>query len=326
MKKIAFILFFVLFPIFATAMGIVEINTASLQQLDDITGIGPVLAQRIVDARPFSSVDGLLKVKGIGQKTLQKIKAQGLAYVAGQAQNVSDTNNQTLSSSSSSSQSSSSSISSTPSAAITYPGGVFINEILPNPQGPDETDEWIELYNSNNFDIDLSGWQIKDIIGTPTTYTIPQNTKILANGFLVFKRPDTKIMLNNDQDGLNLLTPDSKIVDSVVFASAPLNQSYNKTDSGWQWSLVSTPGTKNIVTADQTISLTKNSIKTLQAEKNSAKNNIELGLADVSQTITADQNDNEETNPWFLFLVVFATTIVLASIVLFVKLKFKSSK
>ena len=39
-------------------------------------------------------------------------------------------------------------------------------------------------------------------------------------------------MLNNDGDGLNLLTPDGKIEDSMTFTSAPLNQSYNKTNSG----------------------------------------------------------------------------------------------
>ena len=55
----------------------IDINSATLEQLDQMTGIGPVMAQRIIDARPFSSVDDLLKVKGIGAKTLQKIKRDG---------------------------------------------------------------------------------------------------------------------------------------------------------------------------------------------------------------------------------------------------------
>lgn len=60
----------------------VEINTASLENLDKISGIGPVLAQRIMDSRPFSSVDDLIKVNGIGNITLEKIKQQNLACVS----------------------------------------------------------------------------------------------------------------------------------------------------------------------------------------------------------------------------------------------------
>lgn len=64
-----------------SVFALVDINTASLKQLETLTGIGPIKAQAIIEARPFSSLDGLLKVKGIGEKTLEKIKTQGLAYV-----------------------------------------------------------------------------------------------------------------------------------------------------------------------------------------------------------------------------------------------------
>lgn len=52
-------------------------NSATLAQLDTLPGIGPVLAQRIVDARvlrPFEKPDDLRRVKGIGPKTLEKIR------------------------------------------------------------------------------------------------------------------------------------------------------------------------------------------------------------------------------------------------------------
>jgi competence ComEA-like helix-hairpin-helix protein len=59
----------------------VDINHASVEELEKITGVGPTIAQRIVENRPYSSLDDLIKVKGIGEVTLQKIKDQGLACV-----------------------------------------------------------------------------------------------------------------------------------------------------------------------------------------------------------------------------------------------------
>ena len=60
----------------------VNINSASVKELDKIYGIGPKKAQAIIDSRPFNSVDELRKTNGIGEKTLQKIKEQGLACVS----------------------------------------------------------------------------------------------------------------------------------------------------------------------------------------------------------------------------------------------------
>jgi competence ComEA-like helix-hairpin-helix protein len=53
---------------------LLDLNTASKEELMSINGIGPVLSARIIAGRPYKSVDDLLKVKGIGQKKLEKIR------------------------------------------------------------------------------------------------------------------------------------------------------------------------------------------------------------------------------------------------------------
>ncbi len=56
----------------------ISLNQATVQQLVDIPGVGPVLARRIVDHRdaagPFREVEDLLDVSGIGEKKLAGLR------------------------------------------------------------------------------------------------------------------------------------------------------------------------------------------------------------------------------------------------------------
>jgi len=49
-----------------------------------------------------------------------------------------------------------------------------------------KTEDWIELYNSGDTDLDISGWHLSDKISKPEKWEIPSGTIIPANGFLTF--------------------------------------------------------------------------------------------------------------------------------------------
>jgi len=286
-----FLIFCFLIVVFTvSAQEMVNINTASLEELETLTGIGPVYAQRIINERPFASLDDLIKVSGIGEKTLQKIKDQGLAYI-----DKAEVRPRPLT------------ITTKKSTKESYPKNIEFVEIMPSPKGADAENEYIEIKNNNDFEVDLQDWTIKDKEGSTKEYLLKDKIPALCS--LTLSRPQTKITLNNSGDGLELLNPNREIIDSVDFGKAKTGIAYIKTSAGWQWEESESSQTKiNSQSNSKKQALKTDSQTNIQTEQ--SKQGIEIDLS--------SKNKKAETS---VFLTAFLTAFLLSAIFIIFKKK-----
>ena len=131
-----------------------------------------------------------------------------------------------------------------------YSSEIIINEILPNPNGSDSNDEFIELYNRSNQPVDLSSWQLQDnstkiFILSSQKY---QSTIIAAFGYFVVYSRESGIALNNGGDLIGLYQPNGTLLDSrVYFEDAKSGWSYAKNGGEFAWTQQPTPGQNNVI-------------------------------------------------------------------------------
>ncbi len=69
-------------------------------------------------------------------------------------------------------------------SGVPSPDDVVINELLAN--SPDTGSDWVELYNTTDRIIDLSGWWLSDDANDPAKFIIADNTLLPAQGYMVF--------------------------------------------------------------------------------------------------------------------------------------------
>jgi hypothetical protein len=123
---------------------------------------------------------------------------------------------------------------------------IIINEIFPNPEGSDSDDEFIELKNIGSSSVFLKDWKISD--STSKKFII--NQEIRPNSFLVLKRKQTGIALNNTGgDLVRLYDADNNVVEEVLYVStAPEGASFSRsTENMFEWTSKVTENAENII-------------------------------------------------------------------------------
>jgi hypothetical protein len=122
---------------------------------------------------------------------------------------------------------------------------IVINEILPknSQNGTDqdgEYDDWIELYNLANENIDISGFYLTDSKKEPAKWKFPTGTIISKNGFLIVWADEdttqtglhTNYKLSADGENIVLLSPIQEVIDLVEYPATLLEQSYARVPNG----------------------------------------------------------------------------------------------
>jgi len=143
----------------------------------------------------------------------------------------------------------------------------------------DQADDWIELYNPNNYSVNLSGCKIqRDTI----TWIIPNGTLIQANNYLLFWNDEqtyqgsdhVNFKLPNSINTIYLKSPSDNITDSLLYPATTTNYSYGRYPNGSNSFIVfdyPTPIMNNNIAA-----LDENSTNNLTAYPNPANGNITL--------------------------------------------------
>lgn len=134
---------------------------------------------------------------------------------------------------------------------------MVINEFFPNPIGKDADGEFVELFNNNGNEVNLTGWKLKDISGK--TFILSQ--KIPRGEYLVLNYKTTKISLNNDAETIFLYDSSGNLIDKAGFSGGSVEgKSYSRNVNNQFIFTSPSPGKANIF---------ENSISDLAAPVNS---------------------------------------------------------
>ena len=126
---------------------------------------------------------------------------------------------------------------------------IKINEIFPNPLGEDAEGEWIELFNENEFSVNLKDWKIDDLEeGGSKAFVIDKNIEIASENYIFITRAESNIVLNNTYDHVNIYNPSGTLIDSVFYEKTYEGESYARgKNNKWFWTKTPSPKKENII-------------------------------------------------------------------------------
>lgn len=121
---------------------------------------------------------------------------------------------------------------------------LIISEFLPDPEGSDD-EEWIEIYNQGEKNINLAGLKLDDEEGGSKIYTLPEKI-IKAHEYLLISRDESGLALNNTGDSVRLMDSQDKIIDQVDYKKSYEGLSYGRDQTGkFSWTETLSPGEAN---------------------------------------------------------------------------------
>ncbi len=127
----------------------------------------------------------------------------------------------------------------------------LVTEFLPDPEAPltDADDEWIEIFNPNNSELNLNGFILKS--GNSYSYSYTFGDVLLPPlSYTTYKSVETNLTLSNSGGAVRLIDPNGEIASDIVYTEAKTAWSYmlEQATNAWLWTTTPTPDAVNLYT------------------------------------------------------------------------------
>lgn len=120
-----------------------------------------------------------------------------------------------------------------------------LTELLPDPNGADSGQEFVEIYNPNSFSVDLDQYVLA-LTGGSRSFVVKGEREIAAHEYMVLSDSELGFLMPNASGGIVLMLPDGSVVDRAEYGSTKAGMSWALLDGIWYLSATPSPGAANI--------------------------------------------------------------------------------